>query len=314
MPEKHIGKVVQVMGPVLDIRFADGELPELLNAIELQNNGKPLIVEVAQHIGDNVVRCIAMAATDGLVRGAEAVDTGEPIKVPVGDQCLGRVFNLLGEPVSITVNFAGPVASGDMRIEAVAVRTNRSTQHWTVSMGQRNAEGEYEICTTATVITAVRRETFSMDSLDPPAMPDPATCERYDTQGAMEWLHRYDMRVVQGAIPTVWDDSGQESISQLWVRDDPPRPLDFPALAALCDVFFPRIWLQRARRVPAGTVGMTVYFHAGSEQLAQQADRHVLAQASAQAFRNGYFDQTAQLWDAEGSLLATSHQIVYYKE
>ena len=99
MPEKHIGKVVQVMGPVLDIRFADGELPELLNAIELQNNGKPLIVEVAQHIGDNVVRCIAMAATDGLVRGAEAVDTGGPIKIPVGDACLGRVFNLLGEPV-----------------------------------------------------------------------------------------------------------------------------------------------------------------------------------------------------------------------
>ncbi len=99
MPEKHIGKVVQVMGPVLDIRFADGELPELLNAIELQNNGKPLIVEVAQHIGDNVVRCIAMAATDGLVRGAEAVDTGGSIKVPVGDACLGRVFNLLGEPV-----------------------------------------------------------------------------------------------------------------------------------------------------------------------------------------------------------------------
>ena len=99
MPEKHIRKVVQVMGPVLDIRFADGELPELLNAIELQNNGKPLIVEVAQHIGDNVVRCIAMAATDGLVRGAEAVDTGGPIKVPVGDACLGRVFNLLGEPV-----------------------------------------------------------------------------------------------------------------------------------------------------------------------------------------------------------------------
>ena len=99
MPEKHIGKVVQVMGPVLDIRFADGELPELLNAIELQNNGKPLIVEVAQHIGDNVVRCIAMAATDGLVRGAEAVDTGGPNKVPVGDACLGRVFNLLGKPV-----------------------------------------------------------------------------------------------------------------------------------------------------------------------------------------------------------------------
>ena len=99
MPEKHIGKVVQVMGPVLDIRFRDGELPALLNAVELENNGKKLIVEVAQHIGDNVVRCIAMAATDGLVRGTDAVDTGEPIKVPVCDECLGRVFNLLGEPV-----------------------------------------------------------------------------------------------------------------------------------------------------------------------------------------------------------------------
>ena len=91
MPEKHIGKVVQVMGPVLDIRFKDGELPALLNAIEVENNDKKLIVEVAQHVGDNVVRCIAMAATDGLVRGADAVDTGEPIKVPVGDECHYRL-------------------------------------------------------------------------------------------------------------------------------------------------------------------------------------------------------------------------------
>ncbi len=99
MPEKHTGKVVQVMGPVLDIRFPEGELPALLNAIELDNHGKKLVVEVAQHVGDNVVRCIAMAATDGLVRGTEAVDTGAPINVPVGEECLGRVFNLLGEPV-----------------------------------------------------------------------------------------------------------------------------------------------------------------------------------------------------------------------
>lgn len=221
---------------------------------------------------------------------------------------------LLGEPISITVNFAGPVEAGDLRIEATPVRTNRSTQHWTVAMGQRNVEGEFVVSTTATVITAVRRETFSQDDLPHPAMPDPERCERFDTRGAMEWLQRYDMRVVQGAIPKAWDDSEHETLSQLWVRDDPPRALDFPALAALCDVFFPRIWLRRARRVPAGTVGMTVYFHAGAEQLARQGDRHLLAQASGQAFRNGYFDQTAQLWDAEGSLLATSHQIVYYKE
>ena len=99
MSEKHIGKVIQVIGPVLDIQFKDGELPDLLNAIEIDNHGQKLVVEVAQLTGDNVARCIAMSSTDGLVRGTDAVDTGESIRVPVGDQCLGRVFNLLGEPV-----------------------------------------------------------------------------------------------------------------------------------------------------------------------------------------------------------------------
>lgn len=99
MTEKHIGKVVQVTGPVLDIRFREGELPALLNAIEIDVNGHRLVAEVAQQVGDDVVRCIAMSSTDGLVRGVDAVDTGSPITVPVGDECLGRVFNLLGDPV-----------------------------------------------------------------------------------------------------------------------------------------------------------------------------------------------------------------------
>ena len=99
MSEKHIGKVVQVIGPVLDIRFGHDELPALLNAIEIDHEGTKLTAEVAQQIGDNTVRCIAMNSTDGLVRGTKAVDTGEPIKVPVGEECLGRVFNLLGDPV-----------------------------------------------------------------------------------------------------------------------------------------------------------------------------------------------------------------------
>lgn len=221
---------------------------------------------------------------------------------------------LLGEPLSMTLNFAGPVEAGALHIVAQPVRTNRSTQHWTVQMAQTDVAGVSQVCTTATVITAVRRDTFSADELEIPAMPAPQTCERFNTEGGMEWLQRYDMRVVQGAVPKEWDDSGHDSLSQLWVRDEPPRPLDYPALAALSDVFFPRVWLRRARRVPAGTVGMTVYFHADSAQLASQGTQHLLAQASAQVFRNGYFDQTSQLWDAEGKLLVTSHQIVYYKE
>lgn len=99
MAEKNIGTIVQIIGAVLDIKFAPQHLPNLLNAIEIDNNGQKLVVEVAQHIGDDVVRCIAMGSTDGLVRGMDAVDTGKSITVPVGKETLGRIFNLLGEAV-----------------------------------------------------------------------------------------------------------------------------------------------------------------------------------------------------------------------
>ena len=99
MTNQNKGTIVTVIGAVLDIRFSPDHLPNLLNAIEIDNNGQKLVVEVAQHIGDDVVRCIAMGSTDGLVRGMEAVDTGASIKVPVGKETLGRVFNLLGEAV-----------------------------------------------------------------------------------------------------------------------------------------------------------------------------------------------------------------------
>ena len=99
MSQSNIGKVVQVMGAVIDIRFENDNLPALNNAIEVENGDKKLIVEVAQHLGDDVVRCIAMASTDGLVRGAKAVDTGNTITVPVGKETLGRIFNVLGEAV-----------------------------------------------------------------------------------------------------------------------------------------------------------------------------------------------------------------------
>ena len=103
------GTVIQIVGPVLDIRFPDDCLPELLSAIEIPHGEKTIVAEVAQHIGDNVVRCIAMSSTDGLQRGIKAVDTGASITVPVGEECLGRVFNLLGQPI----DEAGPVYPAD---------------------------------------------------------------------------------------------------------------------------------------------------------------------------------------------------------
>jgi F-type H+-transporting ATPase subunit beta len=100
MANKNVGKVTQIIGAVLDIKFSDGNLPEINDAINIRRtDGTRLVVEVAQHLGDDTVRCIAMGPTDGLVRGMEAEATGGPISVPVGEATLGRIFNVLGEPI-----------------------------------------------------------------------------------------------------------------------------------------------------------------------------------------------------------------------
>ncbi|MBE6850823.1 MAG: F0F1 ATP synthase subunit beta [Ruminococcus sp.] len=96
---QNIGKIVQIIGAVVDVRFPKEKLPRLLNAITVDNQGTRLVLEVAQHIGDDIVRCIAMSSTDGLVRGMDALDTGAPITVPVGRETLGRMFNLLGDAI-----------------------------------------------------------------------------------------------------------------------------------------------------------------------------------------------------------------------
>ena len=100
MADKNIGKITQVIGAVLDLKFSEGYLPEINDAVEItRKDGGKLVVEVAQHLGDDIVRCIAMGPTDGLVRGMDAVATGGPISVPVGEATLGRIFNVLGEPI-----------------------------------------------------------------------------------------------------------------------------------------------------------------------------------------------------------------------
>src|SRR3954451_8320518 len=99
-----IGRIAQVIGAVVDVQF-DGELPAILNALETDNHGSRLVLEVAQHLGENAVRTIAMDSTEGLVRGQEVRDTGSSIKVPVGDATLGRIMNVIGEPI----DEAGPI-------------------------------------------------------------------------------------------------------------------------------------------------------------------------------------------------------------
>ncbi len=221
---------------------------------------------------------------------------------------------LLGEPLSLTVNFCAGLADGPFTVTAQPVRTNRATQHWVMAVTQTNAAGEAETVTTASAVTAARRETWSVDVEPMPKVPPAAEVSPYAVPSPVEWIKRYELRPVEGAIPHTWDGTGSDSRSRLWMRDAAPRPLDLCGLAALADVFFPRVWLRRATHVPAGTVSMTVYFHAGSAQLAECGHGWLLGQARAQAFRNGFFDQTALLWNEAGHLLCSSHQVVYYKE
>ena len=216
---------------------------------------------------------------------------------------------LLGEPVALTVNYAAALANGPFEVVARAARTNRSTQHWVVEIVQGG-----ETVLTATAVTAARRETWSVDELPAPDISTPDVVGKPNMAALVEWVRRYDIRILEGAIPTAWDGSGDTSRTTLWMRDEPARALDFCSLAAMADVFYPRVWLRRATRVPAGTVSMTVYFHAGGAQLAAVGTGWLKGQASAQAFRNGFFDQTAQVWSAAGQLLVTTHQIVYFKE
>ena len=222
---------------------------------------------------------------------------------------------LLGDPLSLTVNYAGAVSEGEFTIRANPVRTNRSTQHWTLTLEQPDAKtGEVVVATTATVVTAVRRDTWSATDAPKPASQAPADYAVAESDFRPEWLKRYELRPVSGNIPDAWDGREDISLSQLWVREVPGRVLDFAGLAAVSDVFYPRIWLRRARHVPAGTVSITTYFHASREQLAQTGSGYLFAQARGQEFRNGFCDQSAQLWNEAGLMLATSNQIVYYKE
>lgn len=217
----------------------------------------------------------------------------------------------LGEPLSLTVNFAAPLADGEFTIEARAARTNRTTQHWTMALRQAG-----EVACTASAVFAIRRPTWSAAELHPPDVPAAEAVPPVASPAPVAWPARYEMRFVRGG----WigrDSAGEpcdDSESLLWLRDDPPRPLDALALAALADVFYPRIFRRRGTVTPAGTVSITTYFHADAAAFAAQAERPVLAVATGRRFTQGFFDQTAELWSDDGHLLASSHQIVYFKE
>jgi acyl-CoA thioesterase len=213
-----------------------------------------------------------------------------------------------GDPISLTVNFLAPISDGDFVITTRPVRTNRSNQHWIVELAQDD-----DIKTTATAVFGLRRDTWSAADALPPHAASPEDVAKRSFPAPIVWPTNYDMRFVDGAIPDADAGPSESSTTTLWVRDEPARALDFAGLTALCDIFYPRIFLRLGHAVPAGTISMTVYYHADREALGGHGDDFVLATARAQRFTGGYFDQSAQIWSRAGALLATTHQIVYFK-
>lgn len=214
----------------------------------------------------------------------------------------------IGDPLALTVNFAAPIADGDFDVTLRPARTNRTNQHWIVELTQGD-----EVKTTATAVFGMRRDTWADTEA---VLPNTAQPEQ-GVVGALGdfivWAKQYDMRFVEGAVPGDGDPPRESSTTTLWMRHSVDRRLDYPALAALCDMFYPRIFLRRGGVVPAGTISMTAYFHVEKPQLDSVGEDFVLGTAHANVFGRGYFDQSARLWSRNGTLLATTHQIVYFK-
>ncbi len=215
----------------------------------------------------------------------------------------------LGDPLALTVNFAGPVADGPFEVTATPLRTNRSTQHFSLTLTQDGT-----VTTTGTAVFGTGRATWTDTEAVAPDVKAPEDVPVRPSPGHVAFTDNYEIRFVEGAMPDGETAGQADSTTTLWMRDRPARPLDHAALAALADVFYPRVLLRTGRFVPAGTVSLTTYFHADAVRLAAQGDEPVLGSARAGGFGNGFFDQSARLWARDGALLATSHQWVYFKD
>ncbi|MFA6312058.1 MAG: thioesterase family protein [Sterolibacterium sp.] len=216
-----------------------------------------------------------------------------------------------GSPLSFTINFLAAVEAGEFFVDTELLRANRTNQHWSIRLVQGQPE---RVLAQAMAICAERRDTWGLVEAKCPEVPPAERCSPSEPRRATGFLQRYQFRFVRGKP----FEENPDSLSHVWVSDVPPRPLDFASLTALCDSYLPRIFLRRKEFVPIATVSMNIYFHAGAEALARHGAAPLLTVAQAQAFSDGHFDHQGQVWGRGGNdhdtLLATTHQMVWYKE
>jgi acyl-CoA thioesterase len=217
-----------------------------------------------------------------------------------------------GDPLALTVNFCAPIAQGAFDLDVRLVKANRSTQHWSVELTQ----GGPEVTTLATAIFAERRPSWSHQQAEfPQAPPFEATRPYSKSNLTMSWVRQYDFRFVEGEprFAGAPYPAPASAFSKMWIGDRVPRKIDVLSLMSMSDAFFGRIFHVRNEMLPFGTVSLTTYFHADAKDLAAEDIRHVLAVADAKIFHKSYGDQTGELWSPQGRLLATTHQIAYFK-
>jgi acyl-CoA thioesterase len=216
-----------------------------------------------------------------------------------------------GDPLSLTTNFCAPVARGDYELSTRLVRATRSTQHWVVELSQPEAG----VSAIASAVFATRRPSWAHQPAACPIAPAFDTTPAYRfVKPAPAWISQYEFRFISGAPGFDTGASTPNSAASLvWMRDHQPRQLDVLSLAAISDAFFGRIFQALGRVVPFGTVSMTTYFHADSEDLSAEDATMVLGAADGRSFSKNYGDQVGELWSPSGRLLATTTQMAYYK-
>jgi acyl-CoA thioesterase len=216
-----------------------------------------------------------------------------------------------GDPVALTVNFTARIAAGEFDVVPRLVRTGKSIQHWYVELVQGDV-----VAANATIIVAVRGKTWAHQPCRPPAVPPPESIAPMPTDGRNAFVGQFEFRFVGGApqFKAQFDGEPRSARSEVWLNNAVPRPWDFIGLATACDLFFGRIYFVQGTLFPIATVSLTAYFHVGEAQLAALGDNPLLGVADAHAFEAGFFDQAAQLWSADGKLVATTTQVVSYRE
>lgn len=259
-------------------------------------------------------RAIALTQKDSNVFAGRTADDYWNVISPYGGVTAATILQAvlghpdrIGDPIAMTVNFAGAIQKGELTIRAWPVRTGRSTQHWQMELRQT---ADPQPLATATAVFAVRRNTWRDTESAMPKVDGPEMYQRFVVPRPLPFLERYDVRYVDSSPYA----GSEASLTQTWIGDVPPRRLDYPAIASYCDSFIPRLFVRKGAASPISTVTMSINFHVDSTSLSGMPGAFAFGQSRANGFHDGFYDQEGKLWSEDGHLLATTHQMVWFKD